>query len=606
MAGQRSDDFQSGATARWIHLRPWVRRVIVGVLIGVMATLQITSMREEVQTVDEGVHLASGVSYWVTRDFRLNEEHPPLIKLLAAVPVLLARPTIPLDAPSWQEGNQWAFARDFLYHSGNNADQLLFLGRLAMVALGAGLGLMLYLWGRKLAGDVGGLFTLGWYALDPNFLAHGRYITTDVGVTLGYAATLYLLVRLFENWTRKRLLIFALVFGLAQMAKFSAAFLLIIAVCATFIFFVRQSRNFRVGLRKSATILLVSIVGTIVTAMVCYFGQVRTGNDDPWVAALLAERERVVTQDRIEQQPSAVQRVIRLTDPTTRLGRTVQTLVLHTPVPAWSYLKGFALVVNHEYWGHLAYLNGMYSNFGWWWYFPFALFVKLPAATLVMSLLAFAGFLYARLVKQQKFATGYSLIMGAAIAYLFWSMSSSLNLGIRHIFPVYAAFFVGIGTFLTNAFSHTKRFLRIVLGGIVLIYILTSALAYPAYTSYFSEFAGGSSQGSRYLVDSNIDWGQDLKRLAHYLRERNIPFVCMSYFGQADLTYYGIDYRYLPTAADPHSPADVNCVVAISITSQLSQDGAYWWLNAYEPDARIGGSINVFDFRDGRAPRPAH
>ena len=97
-----------------------------------------------------------------------------------------------------------------------------------------------------------------------------------------------------------------------------------------------------------------------------------------------------------------------------------------------------------------------------------------------------------------------------------------------------------------------------------------------------------------------------MKRLKSFLVAENIPYVCMSYFGQANLTTYGIDYRYLQTQDDPHAPADVNCVVAISVTSLLSQDGAYWWLRAYEPDARIGGTIYLYDFRNGRTPQKAN
>ncbi len=603
--GQRSRDFQSGVRDRWIHIRPWVRRTIVAGVLCVMATLQITSMREEVQTVDEGVHLAAGVSYWKTRDFRLNEEHPPLIKLLAALPVVLSSPEVPINSPAWNEGNQWAFAREFLYHSGNDADHVLFLGRLVMVALSAGLGLMVYLWGRKLAGDAGGLFALGWFALDPNFLAHGRYVTTDVGVTLAYLATLYVLARLLERWSWQTLATFGVVFGLAQMTKYSAAFLLLIAIAATGATVWRRSGNFRTALKRAGVVAAVAVGGTVLAAFTCYFGQVKAGGSDPWVQALVAERERVTADARVADQPPAVQRIIKATDPATGLGRAVRSFLLDTPIPAFSYLKGFALVINHEYWGHLAYLNGMYSNFGWWWYFPFALLVKLPAATLTITVISIAALIRTRVVQGQRFSTAAHLVGWSALAYMLWSMSSSLNLGIRHIFPAYVVLFIVAGALYASTFARASRSFQVLMGTIGAAYILTSWLAYPTYTSYFSEFAGGTPRGSRYLVDSNVDWGQDLKRLRTYMAERNISHVCMSYFGQADLVYYGVDYRYLPTRTDPHEPMDVNCVVAISITSQLSRDGAYWWLNDYEPDARIGGSINVFDFRNGRAPAPA-
>ncbi|MDP2789916.1 MAG: glycosyltransferase family 39 protein [bacterium] len=572
-----------------------------------MATLQITSMRQEVQTIDEGVHLTAGVSYWQKRDFRLNEEHPPLIKLLAALPVIISRPHINYDSPSWINGDQWAFAREFLYKSGNNADHLLFLGRLPMVVLSLGLGLVLYLWGRKLAGDWAGLLTLGWYAFDPNFLGHGHYITTDVGVTLGYALTLYVLVRLLEHWTWKRLLIFGLVFGLAQMTKFSAAFLLplCVLIAAAWTTWYTERRRGWTAVRHGIQVLGLALAGLFIVAFVTYMGQVKAGRDDAWVQSLLRERTAVLAEGRLGQQPKITQRLIAWFNPDTAF-HPLYTLANDVSIPAWSYVKGFIVVVNHDYWGHLAYLNGQYSNFGWWWYFPFALLVKTPFATLLALLLATVALTRAVQKFQLRLHPGFIVISSASLAYLAWSLTSNINLGIRHIFPVYLALFLTLGVFGAQVIARGRKPLRWLLGGIGALYILTSLLAFPTYTAYFSEIVGGASNGPQYLVDSNNDWGQDVKRLNTFLTTHNIPYVCMSYFGQADLTYYGIDFRYLQTKVDPHTPADVNCVVAISVTSLLSQDGAYWWLKQYIPDAKIGGTIYVYDFRNGKIPKIAN
>lgn len=572
-----------------------------------MATLQITSMRQEVQTIDEGVHLTAGVSYWQQRDFRLNEEHPPLIKLLAALPVILSRPHINYNSPNWQNGNQWAFAREFLYQSGNNPDTLLFLGRLPMVVLSLCLGFVLYLWGRKLAGDWAGLLTLGWYVFDPNFLGHGHYITTDVGVTLGYALTLYVLVRLLEHWTWKRLAVFGVVFGLAQMTKFSAVLLLplCVLIAAVWSGWFADNQRVRVACRRGTYVLGIALAGLLLVAVTTYMGQIKAGRDDVWVQSLLRERTAVLVEGRLTQQPKITQRLIAWSNPDTTF-HPLYTLANDTVIPAWSYVKGFIVVVNHDYWGHLAYLNGQYSNFGWWWYFPFAMLMKTPFATLLALLLASVALTRSVQKFQLRLHPGFLAIGASSLLYLLWSLTSNINLGIRHIFPVYLVVFLTIGVFGAQVIARGKKQLQWLLGGIGVLYILTSFFAYPTYTSYFSEIVGGSANGPKYLVDSNNDWGQDVKRLKSFLVEKNVPFVCMSYFGQADLTYYGIDFRYLQTMDDPHTPADINCVVAISVTSMLSQDGAYGWLKAYEPDARIGGTIYVYDFRDGRTPPNAN
>lgn len=606
-AAQRSFERQSGMNTWRTHVpRRWRILALIG-LLTVMAALQITSMRQEVQTIDEGVHLSAGVSYWQKRDFRLNEEHPPLLKLFAALPVLVTRPHVNYNSQSWADGNQWAFAREFLYLSGNDADQLLFLGRLPMVVLSLCLGFMLYLWGRKLAGDWAGLAALGWYAFDPNFLAHSRYITTDVGVTLGYALTLYVLVRLLERWTWKRMLVFALVFGLAQMTKFSAALLLPVSVltAAAWTGWSVPRHRTRFAVKRGLHVLGLAVAGLLLVAFATYMGQVKAGREDPWIQSLLRERIAVLAEGRLDQQPEITQRLIAWSNPHAAF-HPLYTLAHDMAIPAWSYVKGFAIVVNHDYWGHLAYLNGQYSNFGWWWYFPFALLIKTPFATLIAFTLALVAI--ARAVKQSQLHLhpAYLVVAGTSLLYLLWSMTSNINLGIRHVLPVYLGVLLTIGVFGAQVIARSKRQLLWVLGAASVLYLLSSVLAYPTYTSYFSELVGGSLNGPRYLVDSNNDWGQDVKRLKHFLAAQGIPFVCMSYFGQANLSYYGIDFRYLPTSSDPHEPADVQCVVAISVTSLLSQDGAYWWLKAYEPDARIGGTLFVYDFRNGRTPRRAN
>ncbi len=566
-----------------------------------MAVFQLTSIRGEVQTIDEGVHLAAGVSYWHTGDFRLNEEHPPLVKLLAALPVVLARPHISYAIPSWQEGNQWAFARDLLYEQGNDADTLLILGRLPMIALSLTLGFVLYLWGRRLGGDLAGILTLGWYIFDPNFLAHGRYITTDVSVTLAYAATLYALLRLLERWTWKRALGFAVLFGLAQVTKFSALFLYAIILLVPAVWHIGKLPIKKL-LQRTAAVFGLAVAGALVAILLIYGGQVQKGANDPWITAQYQERDAILADNQLSQQPPTIQRVIRLTDPATPTGRLVRKFTLETWIPSWSYFKGVVLVLNHDLWGHLAYLNGRHSNVGWWWYFPLAIAVKTPLATLIMlslALVALARPSTRRHLLQQR---GISILLGACVLYLVWSLTSKLNLGVRHVFPFYSAVFVLVGIFLASVLRAGKPWLRLAVGGIVGLYVTSSILAYPTYTAYFSEIVGGKPNGPRYLVDSNIDWGQDGKRLRAYLEKHAIPYVCMSYFGQANLAYYGLDTRYLPSENDPHAPKDIQCVVAISVSSLLSQDGAYAWLRQYEPDARVGGSIYVYDFRKGRSP----
>ncbi|MFA6587767.1 MAG: phospholipid carrier-dependent glycosyltransferase [Patescibacteria group bacterium] len=567
-----------------------------------MAILQITSIRQEVQTIDEGAHLAAGVSYWLKRDFRLNEEHPPLIKLLAALPVVLTQPKVSFDTTAWNESNQWQFAREFFYQNGNNADKLFFLGRLPMIALSLLLGLFIYFWANKLANPLAGLLALAWYIFDPNFLAHGRYITTDVPVALGVIASLYFIVKYLENSNWRNAVYFSAIFGLTQVTKFSAVFLWLLIIIIPIIWFVKRNYTSKKILGKTWRIFYLAIIGTIISITLVYAGQIKQGKNDPWINSLYAEREQIVNQQGGSNE-SLVQKLIKLSDGKTKIGKITNYVVKELPVPGWSYFKGLALVINHDYWGHLAYLDGQYSNFGWWYYFPAAFLVKTPFATLIIFLLSLIALsISIKNLDSKKFQQILWIPLVSALLYFLWSLTSHINLGLRHIYPVYPPIFILVGIFIASVLKFSNKILKITALLIFIFYTTTSFLAYPNYTAYFSELIGGSNNGPNYLVDSNIDWGQDLKKLKNFLTENNIPYVCMSYFGQAEMSFYNLDFRYIPNKNDPHEPNDVNCVIAISVTSLLSEDGAYWWLKKYEPDARIGGSIYVYDFRNSRSP----
>src|SRR4051812_10664406 len=141
-------------------------------------------------TSDEAVHLASGYSYWQTRDFRMNTEHPPLAKLIAALPLLVIRPALNTSTDVWKNASEYQFGFDFIYR--NNADRLLFWSRSAMVLLAA-LGIAItFMWARELFGPGAGLLAAGLYAFSPNLLAHGMLVTTDVPEAVFTLLTLYL------------------------------------------------------------------------------------------------------------------------------------------------------------------------------------------------------------------------------------------------------------------------------------------------------------------------------------------------------------------------------------------------------------------------------
>ena len=199
--------------------------LLVIILLSVMFFLEFTSALQENQTVDEGAHLASGYSYLRTGDFRINPEHPPLLKEISAVPLLFLPLRLPTNHESWNEYNQWEFGRQFLYHNLVDADLILLLGRIPVILLSLILGIFIFKWVKKLWGNTAAFFALVLYVFEPNILAHSRYVTTDLALTLFLFLTIYALDQYLQSYSRKHLIIFGILFAIAQVVKFSAIIL---------------------------------------------------------------------------------------------------------------------------------------------------------------------------------------------------------------------------------------------------------------------------------------------------------------------------------------------------------------------------------------------
>jgi 4-amino-4-deoxy-L-arabinose transferase-like glycosyltransferase len=192
-------------------------------LIGIFCLQAVLAIPRLSATSDEVPHLASGYSYWKTADFRMNPEHPPLAKLLAAVPLFALRPRFDTESQSWKVADEVAFGPEFLY--GNDADRLLFWGRIPMILIAAIGATATFLWARDLYGSVAGLLALTLYAFCPNLLAHGMLVTTDVPLAAFTVLTLYLFWKRGKNPTWSGDFITGLALGAAMASKFSGALL---------------------------------------------------------------------------------------------------------------------------------------------------------------------------------------------------------------------------------------------------------------------------------------------------------------------------------------------------------------------------------------------
>lgn len=517
----------------------------------VLAALQVDSALRESQTFDEALHLTAGYRYWLTGRFSMNREHPPLQKLLSALPLLLLRPELPADPKLLED--PYEYARAFLYKGRNNADTLLFLGRLATIALTSCLVLAIAWAARRRFGAPAALLALALFALEPNIIAHGHYVTTDLAAALFFFLTvcLWLDPDTPPVWT-------GLSLGLALASKFSLVILLPLLPA---LYLLRWR-----GLKRLAISLGIAYLTAAVVVGLVY----------------APETWRMIRGRNFDAQPVTIGGIT---------------------LPPHNFISGLRIVRAHDEQGHPAFLLGELSEKGWWYYFPVAFAVKSPTALLLAAALALAIGLWklpAALHQRRVLAMWLAFLAPPAV-YFAVCITSHINIGIRHLLPVYPFLYVLSAAALVKALPR-----RAAIGAasvILAIQMAEAAAIHPNYLTFFNTLAGGPKAGPNYLLDSNLDWGQDLKKVKVFMDNKRLPSVCLCYFGYAAPAYYGIKEEYLPKTWDKDARERVNCVGAISVTllhDVYLKKGSYEWLRARTPMGTLGNSIYLYDLRKSR------
>ncbi|MFA6524723.1 MAG: glycosyltransferase family 39 protein [Patescibacteria group bacterium] len=603
---------------------------LVVLLLVVMFFMEFTSALQESQTIDEGSHLSSGYSYITTGDFRMNPEHPPLIKELSALPLLFLQIKAPLNHPSWREQNQWEFGRQFLYNNTVDADLILLLGRIPIMLLSLLLGVLVYKWAGKLWGRNTGLIALLLYVFEPNILAHSRYVTTDLGATLIFFLTIYLLDKYFIKFSKKSLIFFVISISIAQLIKFSAlilyVFFLIFAVMKILHHKTPQLTLANITKTVLLMLLFLIIIGTAVYGFsstipmkdvdIQYFYNNQISNEE---LAALKKDDPIIYELR------------SIADPQTKSGEIIYNIANNVAIPSFYFLKGLFTLFSHNYWGHMSYLHGEYSNFGFWNYFPTTFLIKTPIPMIMVLVLGFFAFLsplykkkgitqiknstlnlipskYLRAKLHSKLLLGrfisfyrnvpftYWLIILTPLLYFLWAMTSKINIGHRHVLVIYPFLILLSARIITKLFSSKRIWLKFFAAGLVIWYVASSILIYPNFLSYFNESIGGPKNGAKFVTDSNLDWGQDVIKLKKYLDDNKITEYYFTYFGSLWTSYYGIPFQPVPRATNQQDLDKLDRVVAISVSALYSEDGTYKALRSVEPDARVGFSINIYNF----------
>lgn len=537
--------------------------------------LALESMVMDSPTMDEQNHLARGAAFVHTGDPRLSVEHPPLVNALSALPLrMMPEARLPLEHPSWTAQQPpdvfwYVFAERFFWEMGNDVTRMIFLGRIQIVFLTMGLALV----GCHLAGELwGGLAGITAFFLllfEPNLLAHGRYITTDVGGTTFLLLATLLLWRLWRapDWSWGRWLAAALGLGLAFGSKLSTlAFAPIFALLAVLPLYGRSYTPRAAGRRLLAYLGagLASIIA--VWAIFAFQWGPLTFN-----TAALAFLDGV---------PG--------------------------PMPAfWNGIERiFTLTGEGRY---AAFMNGRFSTDGFLLYFPFAYLVKTP----LPILLALPGAVLWFLARSQTRRRALFLLL-PAVLYFALSTQSALNIGYRHLLPMIPFLLILIaGLAGREGILGRSRWGAPALALLLLAELGAVLAIHPHYLSFFNQAAGGPENGYRLLIDSNVDWGQDLLRLGRWMAAEGVEEVNLGWFGTADPAYYDVAARPLPgfprqpylglwrdPPFDPAAPEPGVYALSVSSLWELplppDQKRVYRWFRERPPDDRVGYSILIY------------
>ncbi len=503
MANERSKTHGSiGAPA---GADPWEARA-VPVALALLAALFLQGLifiGESSQTSDEAVHIAAGYSYLKTADFRLNPEHPPLIKEWAALPLLLLDLQFPWG-PLWDQAEEWNIGRIFVHENRVKNDTILLLGRLPVLLLSLVLGWFLFRWGHALFGARGALLALALYVLDPNVVAHSSLVTTDLGVTLFMFLAVYALWSWSDRPSPGRLLGCGLMLGGAFASKFTSLWLLPILAALLAVLFAERAPLPLLPWRRKVD-----------------------GSGAP-----------------------AARRAMGLLLLATCLALVAFVVVAasYAGVGLQTYLLGLERGLRHSGLGHKAYLMGRYSEDGWWYYFLYAYLIKTPIGTLLIVAASLAAWPFGRRIRPRDELFLWIPIGLVVLITCLWKV----DIGLRHLMPIYPFLYLSAGRLVMRrgAVPATGLWRSAAASLLVVACLAWNVVALvtiaPYHLAYFNELVGGPRNGHLYLLDSNLDWGQSAKALRRYMEAENLPIIYCAYSGNSDPWYYGVRYQYAP------------------------------------------------------------
>ncbi len=582
--------------------------------------ISIFNAQNDALTFDEVAHIPAGYSYLTLHDMRLNPEHPPLIKDLAAFPLLFQKLRFNIEKDFWKKdiNGQWEAGHDLLWQENNDPDKIAFWSRLPIIIISLLLGLFIFKWTKELAGVYAGLLAFLLYSFDPNILGHNHFVTTDIGIAAFLTFSFYYFVKFIVNPNWKNTFWGGIFLGLAHVAKFSSITLIPLYGLILFSYPLLKAEKeekklsfkniVKKRLLKLSQYLLKGSVAFLLSFLIIWLVYLPS----VWSAS-----------------PQFLEKTIQHYIPRNTFVNNWLIFLNHywTTRPFSEYGLGLAMVFQRVAGGNGAYYFGQVSSQAFPSYFPVVFLMKETLAFLSFLFITFLAGLYflpkicksilnwlkpsTAKIKENSNQTDFVLVSlillwGYFLLYSYISITGNLNIGLRHLFPVFPPLIILVAVTiikLEKIFFHRYRVVyqtSIVI--LLALLILETLSAYPYYLSFFNKAVGGPKNGYHYVTDSNADWGQDLKRLKKWLDQYpEIKKIKVDYFGGGNPQYY-LGNRFEPWW-DSKRPIEsgyyaisTNFLMGSLYDKEKKDNQSYRWIlkNNLHPIYQIGTSILVY------------
>lgn len=563
------------------------------VLLAIHAALLAYGAAVHSPTYNEPAHLVAGLSYWHFGTFEVYSVNPPLVRMVAAIPVLLAG--CETNWSSFREGPgarpEMVMGSDFCEANGARTVWLITLARWACIPFSLLGGYTCFRWGRELYGAAAGLLALTLWCFCPNIIAHGQLITSDIAATACVVAACYMFWRWLKSPAWWNTMFSGLILGVAELAKTTLVVFYSLWPLLWLIYRWTDRRGMaREGwLREFAMLCTcLAIALYIVNVGYGFEGSLTKLGDFRFISQLLTGASGA---DQAREGGN----------------RFADSWIADVPVPLpRNYVAGIDLQrKDFESYRHEFYLGGVWSHTGWWYYYLYAMAIKVPLGTWLLFLIATS----VRLLNwpSAPFRDVFLLLVPAAVVLAVASSQTGMNEHMRYVLPILPFVFIWLGSVTiclrTPSDTSRTRAVRNLISRIAVVAVVgstTSSLGqYPHSLSYFNEIIGGSRNGWKHLTNSNIDWGQDLLYLKQWSVEHpTAKPLRMALYGAITPKLAGIDGEVFLPYADKPELAPGWYAVSATILSGFGQPDRSKRLQAEIEQSgaceTVGGSIFVF------------